>query len=74
MTKEKSEYYKLNEEALDRILWIRSLGRGYGPVVRQTRELIYVYIYICIYICVCVCVCIYIYIYVCGKLHVQQNR
>jgi hypothetical protein len=36
--KEKKRYWKLNEEALDRILWITRFGRGYGPVVRQTAE------------------------------------
>jgi hypothetical protein len=28
----------LKEEALDRTLWRSRLGRGYGPVVRQTTE------------------------------------
>jgi hypothetical protein len=31
--KEKRNYYKLKEEALDRILWRTRFGRGYGPVV-----------------------------------------
>jgi hypothetical protein len=35
--KEKSRYWKLKEEALDRILWRTRFGRGYGPVVRKTR-------------------------------------
>jgi hypothetical protein len=34
--KEKRRYWKLKEEALDRILWRTRFGRGYGPVVRQT--------------------------------------
>jgi hypothetical protein len=29
---------KLEEEALDRILWRTGCGRGCGPVVRQTAE------------------------------------
>jgi hypothetical protein len=36
--KEKRRYRKLKEEALDRIVWRTSFGRGYGPVVRQTAE------------------------------------
>jgi hypothetical protein len=35
---EKRRYWKLKEEALDRILWRTRFGRGYGPVVRQTTE------------------------------------
>jgi hypothetical protein len=31
-------YWKLKEEALDRILWGARFGRGYGLVVRQTTE------------------------------------
>jgi hypothetical protein len=36
--KEKRKYWKLKEEALDRILCRTRLGRDYGPVVRQTTE------------------------------------
>jgi hypothetical protein len=36
--KEKRRYWKLKEEALDRILRRTCFGRGYGPVVRQTAE------------------------------------
>jgi hypothetical protein len=36
--KERRRYWKLKEEALDRILWRTRFGRGYGPVVRQTAE------------------------------------
>ena len=36
--KDKTGYWKLKEEALDRIVWRTSFGRGYGPVVRQTAE------------------------------------
>jgi hypothetical protein len=36
--KENRGYWKLKEEALDRTLWRTRFGRGYGPVVRQTRE------------------------------------
>jgi hypothetical protein len=36
--KEKREYWKMKEEALDRNLWRTRFGRGYGPVVRQSRE------------------------------------
>jgi hypothetical protein len=32
-------HWKAKEEALDRSLWRTRFGRGYGPVVRQTREL-----------------------------------
>jgi hypothetical protein len=35
--KEKRRYWKLKEEALDRILWRNRFGRGYGPVVRHYR-------------------------------------
>jgi hypothetical protein len=35
---EKRSYWKLREEALDRTLWRTRFGRGYGPVVRQTKE------------------------------------
>jgi hypothetical protein len=35
---EKRGYWKLKEEALDRILWRTGFGRGYGSVVRQTVE------------------------------------
>jgi len=34
--KEKTGYWKLKHEVLDRSLWRTSCGRGYGPVVRQT--------------------------------------
>jgi hypothetical protein len=34
--KEKKEYWKLREAALDRTLWRTRFGKGYGPVVRQT--------------------------------------
>jgi hypothetical protein len=36
--KEKRQYWKLKEEALDRSQWRSRFGRGYGPVVRQTTE------------------------------------
>jgi hypothetical protein len=36
--KEMRACYKLKEEALDRTLWRKGFGRGYGPVVRQTVE------------------------------------
>jgi hypothetical protein len=36
--KEKTRYWKLKEEALDRTQWRSHFGRGYGPVVRQTTE------------------------------------
>jgi hypothetical protein len=36
--KENRGYWKLKEEALDRILRRTCFGRGYGPVVRQTEE------------------------------------
>jgi hypothetical protein len=32
--KEMRRYWKLKEEALDRILWRTRFGRGYGPVER----------------------------------------
>jgi hypothetical protein len=34
--KERRGYSYLKEEALDRIMWRARLGRGFGPVVRQT--------------------------------------
>jgi hypothetical protein len=37
--KEQRRYWKLEEEALDRVLWRTRFGRGYGLVVRQTAEL-----------------------------------
>jgi hypothetical protein len=36
--KEKRTYWKLKEEALDCTQWRTCLGRGYGPVIRQTTE------------------------------------
>jgi hypothetical protein len=36
--KEKSRYWKLKEEALDRTLWRSRFGKNYGPVIRQTTE------------------------------------
>jgi hypothetical protein len=36
--KEKREYCKVKEEALDWIVWRICFGRGYGPVVRQTMQ------------------------------------
>ena len=35
--KEKTEYCKLKEDALDRHLWRTRFGRGNGPVVRTTE-------------------------------------
>jgi hypothetical protein len=37
--KENRRYWKLKEEATDRTLWRARFGRGHGPVVRQTTEL-----------------------------------
>jgi hypothetical protein len=36
--KEKTGYWKLKEEALDRSPWRTCFERGYRPVVRQTKE------------------------------------
>jgi hypothetical protein len=36
--KEKENYWKLKEKALDRTLWRTRFGREYGLVVRQTTE------------------------------------
>jgi hypothetical protein len=36
--KEERRYWKLKEEALNRILWSTRFGRDYGPVLRQTTE------------------------------------
>jgi hypothetical protein len=36
--KERRGYTRLKEEALDRLMWRVRLGRGFGPVVRQTAE------------------------------------
>ena len=38
--KEMKSYWKLKEEAVDRILCRTGFGRDCGPVVRETRELI----------------------------------
>jgi hypothetical protein len=38
ITLRKTGYWKLKEEALDCPLWTTRIGRGYGPVVRQTTE------------------------------------
>jgi hypothetical protein len=35
--KAKEGYCKLKEEALDSTVWTTRFGRGYAPVVRQTR-------------------------------------
>ena len=37
--KERRGYSHLKEEALDRTMWRAGFGRGFGPVVRQTRKL-----------------------------------
>jgi hypothetical protein len=36
--KERRGYSHLKEEALDCTMWRARLGRGFGPVVRQTTE------------------------------------
>jgi hypothetical protein len=36
--KEKGEYWKLKEEAIDHTLWRIRFGRGYGPVVTKITE------------------------------------
>jgi hypothetical protein len=36
--KERREYWKLEEEALDRTVWRTDFGKGYKPVVRLARE------------------------------------
>jgi hypothetical protein len=36
--KEKTRYWKLKEEALDRTQWRTHIGRDYRPVVIQTTE------------------------------------
>jgi hypothetical protein len=36
--KEERGYWKLKEEALECTLWRPRFGRGYGPVVRLSRE------------------------------------
>jgi len=36
--KERREYFRLKEEALDRSMWRARFGRGFGPVVRQTTK------------------------------------
>jgi hypothetical protein len=38
--KERRGYARLKEEALDRTVWRARFGRGIGPVVKQTAELI----------------------------------
>jgi hypothetical protein len=36
--KERRGYFHLKEEALDRTMWRARYGRGFGPVVRQTKN------------------------------------
>jgi hypothetical protein len=36
---EMTGYWKLKGDALDHTVWRTNFGRGYGPVVRQTTEL-----------------------------------
>ena len=36
--KERRGYSRLKEEAVDRTMWRARLGRGFGPVVRQTAK------------------------------------
>ena len=36
--KERRGYSQLKEEALDRTMWRARVGRGFGPVVRQTTK------------------------------------
>ena len=36
--KERREYFRLKEEALDRSMWRARFGRGFEPVVRQTTK------------------------------------
>jgi hypothetical protein len=36
--KEKTGYWKLKEEALDRTLWRTRFGEDYGPDIKQTNE------------------------------------
>ena len=35
---EMSGYWECTEEVIDRPVWRTHIGRGYGPVVRQTSE------------------------------------
>ena len=35
---ERREYWELKEEALDRIVWRTSFGRGHGPLVRLRNK------------------------------------
>ena len=34
--KERRGYWKLKEEALDRVLWRTRFGRGYGPIKNES--------------------------------------
>jgi len=36
--KERTGYFHLKAEALDRTMWRARFGRGFGPVVRQTTK------------------------------------
>jgi hypothetical protein len=36
--KERRGYSHLKEEALDRTMWRARFGRGFGPVIRQTKK------------------------------------
>ena len=35
---ERRGYSRLKEEALDRTVWRARLGRGFGPVIRETTK------------------------------------
>jgi len=43
--KERRGYSHLKEEDLDRTMWRARFGRGFGPVVRQITNGIYIFIY-----------------------------
>jgi hypothetical protein len=36
--KERRGYSHLEEDALDRTMWMACFGRGFGPVIRQTTK------------------------------------
>jgi hypothetical protein len=45
MTLRKGGDTHLKEEALDRAMWRKHFGRGFGPVVRQTAKRMNMYVY-----------------------------
>ena len=54
--KERRGYCHSKEEALDRTVWRAGLGRGFGPVVRQTAK--WMTVVMCYVVASFMCLCI----------------